>query len=601
MSRKSQKNRKLFLSKILNKYLVFTGITAILIAIIVLFFYQLNQKKLTESIKKEAQSITKNSIIKRIDGLQIWLESSSPENFDSKEAQDGANIDKGWKGVNKIEVQKNNSKNNINQVVAVAEGEAPIYANSINSIPAIKFQGESLLTIKSSAINNSDYTIVIVEQRESSKADNYILGDPSNTTANQNLLIGYKTDGSIIHSQGGNAYYTSSVSGYSSYNGARVLIFTHSAIEGNKTYINGVLAGQSVDADSKGHINNLSNLAIGKNYVGQIGELAVYNKVLSISEIQSIYDYTINKWRIKVGATKEDCSNGLVASYSCDLSSCSINIAGISRTQVRGTISTSYLKCDKTGYTGSITYSCNNKGLITYPTNASCSCAIDYYLSNGVCVTSKCNTPTGLTGVNNYSTSGLISTNTTGTATCGSTGYSGNLYYKCNNTIIEYYSDSSYSAKLTTTPSCSCASGYSLVGGVCAITCTTSAGNGYNSQSNLPYTGSNTSTFSCASGVNFGSVTYRCQSLGVATIVSNTCSVEATGNNGTCSCNNYCAKNWNGEVTRSYPSATSATCIGAKTWGGADISCGTALGSSQRCYCQPSTSGSWVPYGSSCQ
>ena len=63
----------------------------------------------------------------------------------------------------------------------VVDGVAPIYANSINSIPAIKFQGESLLTIKSSAINNSDYTIIIVEQREGSKADNYILGDPSNT------------------------------------------------------------------------------------------------------------------------------------------------------------------------------------------------------------------------------------------------------------------------------------------------------------------------------------------------------------------------------------------------------------------------------------
>jgi len=343
MFRKSQKNHKLFLSKNLNK---------------------LNQKKLAESIKEEAQSITKKSLVKKIDGLQIWLESSSSENV-------------------------------INRVVAVPEGNSPIYANSINGIPAIKFQGESALKINFSAINNSDYTIVIVEQRESSKSDNYILGDPSNTTTNQTLLIGYKTDGSIIHSQGDSAYYTSSISGYSSYNGPRVLIFSHSVTDGNKTYVNGALAGQSNVANVKVHINNLNNLAISKNYIGQIGELIAYNKALSTSEIQSIYDYAINKWKIKVGATKDDCLNGLVTSYSCDLSFCSINIVGISRTQVRGTISSSYLNCDKTGYVGSIKYTCNSKGLVTYPANATCSCATGYSLVNGVCAPITCSIVAG--------------------------------------------------------------------------------------------------------------------------------------------------------------------------------------------------------------
>ncbi len=403
--------------------------------------------------------------------------------------------------------------NNISS--ATVDGTAPIYANSINSIPAVKFEGNNALKVGVDSINNSDYTIMITEQRESNKADNYLLGDPSITGTNQNLLIGYKTDGTIVHSQGGaTTSYTSAINGYASYAGPRVIIVTHSASEGNKTYVNGILAGKLTTNTAKEPIADLANLSIGKNYIGQIGELAVFKRALSDTEITDISDYMSNKWRIKVDTKNTDCSAGIVTDNGCDASSCPISIAGISKTSVDGTASTSTLSCDKTGYTGSITYSCINKTFATTPANASCSCATGYTLVSGSCIPS-CNVPT---------TNGITTTQVTGnngTLNCTTTGYTGSVAYSC----------ASQGSNATITGSCSCATGYSLVSGACTpITCSITSVTGINNKTGLAYASSataipNTPTSACASGYS-GSPTYTCTATGVATIVSNSCGLN---------------------------------------------------------------------------
>ncbi len=381
--------------------------------------------------------------------------------------------------------------NNISS--ATVDGTAPIYANSINSIPAVKFEGNNALKVGVDSINNSDYTIMITEQRESNKADNYLLGDPSITGTNQNLLIGYKTDGTIVHSQGGaTTSYTSAINGYASYAGPRVIIVTHSASEGNKTYVNGILAGKLTTNTAKEPIADLANLSIGKNYIGQIGELAVFKRALSDTEITDISDYMSNKWRIKVDTKNTDCSAGIVTDNGCDASSCPISIAGISKTSVDGTASTSTLSCDKTGYTGSITYSCINKTFATTPANASCSCATGYTLVSGSCIPS-CNVPT---------TNGITTTQVTGnngTLNCTTTGYTGSVAYSC----------ASQGSNATITGSCSCATGYSLVSGACVpINCPVSV-TGISSPSSVSYTSTSTPLTCNATGYT-GTVNYTC-------------------------------------------------------------------------------------------
>jgi hypothetical protein len=517
---------------------------------------------------ESAKSLTNRSPIKATEDLVMWFEGSLLDSFANGQSTNGTSISSGWNNIGGV--------NNISS--ATVDGTAPIYANSINSIPAVKFEGNNALKVEVGSINNSDYTIMITEQRESNKADNYLLGDPSITGTNQNLLIGYKTDGTIVHSQGGaSTSYTSAINGYASYAGPRVIIITHSASEGNKTYVNGILAGKLTTNTAKEPITDLANLAIGKNYIGQIGELAVFKRALSATEITDISDYMSNKWRIKVDTKNTDCSAGIVIDNGCDASSCPISIAGISKTSVDGTASTSTLSCDKTGYTGSITYSCINKTFATTPANASCSCATGYTLVSGSCIPS-CNVPT---------TNGIVSSQVTGnngTINCTATGYTGSVAYSCasqgsNATItgscgcstgyvlasgacvptncpvsitgisspssVSYTSTSTpltcnatgytgtvnytcTTGTLTATGSCSCATGYSLVSGVCTpITCSITGVTKLNNKTGLAYASSataipNSPTSACATGYS-GSPTYTCTATGVATIVSNSC------------------------------------------------------------------------------
>ena len=520
---------------------------------------------------ESAKSLTNRSPIKATEDLVMWFEGSLLDSFANGQSTNGTSISSGWNNIGGV--------NNISS--ATVDGTAPIYANSINSIPAVKFEGNNALKVGVGSINNSDYTIMITEQRESNKADNYLLGDPSITGTNQNLLIGYKTDGTIVHSQGGaTTSYTSAINGYASYSGPRVIIITHSASEGNKTYVNGIFAGKLTTNTAKEPIADLANLAIGKNYIGQIGELAVFKRALSDTEITDISDYMSNKWRIKVDTKNTDCSSGIVTNNGCDASSCPISIAGISKTSVDGTASTSTLSCDKTGYTGSITYSCINKTFATTPANASCSCATGYTLVSGSCIPS-CNFPT---------TNGITTTQVTGnngTINCTATGYTGSVAYSCasqgsNATItgscgcstgyvlvsgacvptncpvsitgisspssVSYTSTSTpltcnvtgyagtvnytcTTGTLTATGSCSCATGYSLVSGVCTpITCSITSVTKLNNKTELAYASSataipNSPTSACASGYS-GSPTYTCTATGVATIVSNSCSAQ---------------------------------------------------------------------------
>ena len=133
------------------------------------------------------------------------------------------------------------------------------------------------MSFNCSFLNNSDYTIIIYEQRKSGKSYNYFLQGDSN------LFLGYYGDTSVIHSQSGSSpqantnSYSASISAYAG-GVPRQIIFTSSSSGGKKIYINGNLASTSNDTTP---ISGLTNCYIGKSYNGFIGEIAIYNKALN--------------------------------------------------------------------------------------------------------------------------------------------------------------------------------------------------------------------------------------------------------------------------------------------------------------------------------
>ncbi|MBP7709475.1 MAG: prepilin-type N-terminal cleavage/methylation domain-containing protein [Rickettsiales bacterium] len=427
-----------------------------------------------------ARTLTKSSPIAAIKGLSLWFETSTEESINSGEATDGAALT-GWN-----DIGFSTSKPTI-----TVGSVSPTYANTINRIPAVRFAGDlnGYFSFDGKFLVGSDYTVVVLEQRESNQANNYFLGNISSSTSNQNLLLGYNANGSIIHSQAGTTAsddtnsYSAAVPTYVA-GSPKLFVFTNSASGGKKTYVNGMLVASSTNTDT---ISALPTLHIGKGYAGQIGELAIFNRALDAGEIADIAQYSAKKWNIKAAPSGSSCIGGAIDSgNNCNLITCTASGTGYNKTGLAyATGGSGTFTCDS-GYSGTINYTCTASGAAT--------------ITSGTCSPITC-TASG-TG---YNKTGLAyATGGSGTFTCDS-GYSGTLNYTCT---------ASGAATITS--------------GTCSpITCTAS-GTGYN-KTGLAYATGGSGTFTCDSGYS-GTINYTCTSVGAATITAGTCSSGATGN-----------------------------------------------------------------------
>ncbi len=353
-----------------------------------------------------------SSPIRAIKDTALWLETSSLDSFNSGEASDGS-ARTAWYEQRIVN----------NKVVLTAVAGGPTYSNTINRIHAVKFANAGYFTFDGSFLNNTDYTITILEKREVG-GSNYFLGDSLMTTTNQSLLLGYSADGQVIHSQGTSSSYSASVSSYSSSTDTpRIFTFTHSATDGKKTYINGILAAQ--DTSNKTPLSNISTLSFGKGYTGQVGELAIFTRALKADEIKSVEDYMSQKFNSKlVRNVAADCLGGVVTTSGCDTSgggggggggSCAVSVTGVSSTTPVAAGSGT-LTCDVTGYTGTSAYTCASGTLSA----AACGCntASGYSLSGGACIIAVAPCTGGT--IDNSSVSGytIHKFNSSGTLTC---------------------------------------------------------------------------------------------------------------------------------------------------------------------------------------
>jgi prepilin-type N-terminal cleavage/methylation domain-containing protein len=143
-----------------------------------------------------AKNLTQSSPISTFKDAALWLESSLDSSFNSSEAQNGASLSTWY-----------DQKNSPNKVIVNTAGVSPTYSNTINRVHAVEFDGTSNkhFTFDGSFLNGTDYTIMILEKRKSSKSNNYFLGTPG-SGLNNSLSLGYSANNQIIHAQGSNSY-----------------------------------------------------------------------------------------------------------------------------------------------------------------------------------------------------------------------------------------------------------------------------------------------------------------------------------------------------------------------------------------------------------
>lgn len=464
-----------------------------------------------------AQSLTKSAPIGGIQDNALWLESSQESSFKDTESSTGDAVTTWY-----------DQKNSVNKSSVVAVGTGPTYSNTINYIHAVKFSGSTanyLQVADASFLNNTDYTIVVLEKRQSATAG-YFIGDSSVSTANQTLLLGYSADASIAHSQGTGNVYTSNVSTYSSSSDTpRVFTFVSDSVNGKKTYINRILAAQSSDTTK---LSNITSLAIGKGYTGEIGEIAIFTRALKAEERKTAEDYLGKKYSTKVNRNtiaSGSCINGVVTTNGCSMNCSTASVTGLtSPSTVSDGASGVTGTCGATGYDGTVTLSCpaGTGNISASPTICGCNTAAGYYLSNGVCI-SSCNYT--LTG--GSPTSGTVSVGS-GTLSCDTT---------------NHYSSSGYSYTCSggspITATCACATGYTGAGcstcdfvnkyisgggGTCVLGCTIPAGSG--TSTTLVAAGS--TSVACDSAGFSGNLTYTCSGGGLPITVGTACVASST-------------------------------------------------------------------------
>ena len=443
-----------------------------------------------------AQTLTTSSPINGIKDSALWLESAVDASFADGETSNNTSISK-W----------NDSRTNSSTKVSVVKvGSGPVYSNTINSIHAVKFSGNPVNYLKvedASFLNGTDYTILVLEKRQSSTAG-YFIGDSSVSTANQTLLLGYSDDAVIAHSQGTGNVYNSNVSTYSSSsNSPRIFTFVSDSTNGKKTYINGILAAQSSDTSK---LSNIGTLVIGKGYTGEIGEIAIFTRALKAEERKSIEDYLGKKYSTNIDSNSGTCLNGIVTTKGCSMDCNTSGVVGLSSPSTVADGATNVVgTCGVTGYAGNVTLSCGSGTGVLSASPSMCGCddVAGYSLSGGVCISNCSYTVTG-------------GSPSTGTVSAGP------VSITCD--TANHYSSTPFTATCSggaaITGTCSCATGYVYSGGNCN-SCDTN--NGY-----IPG-GGGTCVLGCTVPANKGVTGTSTVNVGSSTLTCNDTANNYTG------------------------------------------------------------------------
>ncbi|MES2678121.1 MAG: prepilin-type N-terminal cleavage/methylation domain-containing protein [Pseudomonadota bacterium] len=243
-----------------------------------------------------AQSLTKSSPVPRISNLVVWHETTMDNSFNDADLL-----------LSRINTWRNLSPN-IRASDATASGAfIPTYTkNAINNLPAINFNGSNYFSFDGTSLANSDYTIIVVEQRMDGRDQNYFIGSGASGVANQTPQFGYRTDGLITFAQWGNDYNVT-VNTFSKPTPV-IHIFRFSSVIGKNYYRNGanmtlVDAGNGVATQGLTSYNSarIGIYTIGNGaYYGYIGEIIIFNKYINDDEMKDIKLYLSKKWQITV-------------------------------------------------------------------------------------------------------------------------------------------------------------------------------------------------------------------------------------------------------------------------------------------------------------
>lgn len=253
-----------------------------------------------------ARNLTQSSPVASIKNLTAWWETTSVASFTDSQADNGQTVTT-WYDINPQSTSKYNTTG----------GNGATYTNNcMNALPCLRFAGSpaNYFNYDGSFLANSDYTIFAVEQRRSGTGsgggtNNMVLGG-TNAAENTNLQVGYFQNTSILFGQWNNDYIAT-VASYSTPI-PRILTYRFSSASGKNLYVNGSsmtlnsLGGTPVATQG---LVSYPGAMIGGYYqnnttwlyfVGDICEIIIFTRAITVEERQAVERYLGKKWGITV-------------------------------------------------------------------------------------------------------------------------------------------------------------------------------------------------------------------------------------------------------------------------------------------------------------
>lgn len=256
-----------------------------------------------------ARNVTKSSIVNSLNGLTLWLETTSSDSFDKENLADGDKVSI-WRNINpqltnKFDVEQTN------------DNQKPIYRKTvINGLPAIFFDGANYRLIKDSLklgeLSNSDAnSIFIVQIHDSSKANNTTFSWVTSGSSVQYRLLVHAPHGGTFYYDFGNtggSGWRSNLAVPSNFSNVPKIITAIKNKSSVEARINGAepfLINNSASATMNESMTG--NLSIGSYYFGSsdhfkgmLSEIIFFNRALNERERKSVEDYLSQKWSIKL-------------------------------------------------------------------------------------------------------------------------------------------------------------------------------------------------------------------------------------------------------------------------------------------------------------
>jgi len=261
------------------------------------------QKAVELAALNSARSTTITSPVSVLDGLVLWLDTTSKSSFNTNELINGTKITT-WYDINpKLNDPLNFTPADI--------GQEPIYTTkALGRLPALIFSASALKSTKSI---NSDRLLSKVGEITAFAVARL---DGNDTFANFFFFsptdfdrIGFDLNGYIIYwnagaccdNEGGriNLDFTPNVGKWAIITGIRRVQDTALRVNG-VTQTTGSLPFTEIDRANYAQINIGGNFDGGSRLTGAIAEIIVFNRALGASEVADVEAYLSQKWKIKL-------------------------------------------------------------------------------------------------------------------------------------------------------------------------------------------------------------------------------------------------------------------------------------------------------------